>query len=90
MCDKTNHKDKVLIVDEDKNVKDKMRVMLEEDGFEVFECNDCIEAYELLKNKMMDLVLVNIEKACDEGIDAIEKIKADYPNLPLVVTSHTV
>ena len=85
-----NLKENILIVDEDIKVRNKMRSMLEEDGFSILECNNCDEAYEIICNDEISLVLVNIDKACDEGIDAIEKIKAEFPNTPLVVTSHTV
>jgi DNA-binding NtrC family response regulator len=83
-------KDVILIVDEDAAMRAKMRVVLEEDQYDVMECNDCWEADQLVRDHKIELVLVNIDKACDDGIDAIEKIRKDYPNLPLVVTSHAV
>lgn len=86
----TTEKDFVLIVDPDVNVREKMRVVLEEDGYTVLQCDDCHAADAIIRQRKIDLVLVNIDQACDDGIDAIEIIRKDFPKLPLVVTSHTV
>lgn len=83
-------KDFVLIVDPDASVREKMRGILQEDGYEVLECDDCFAADGIIRRRKIDLVLVNIDQACDEGIDAIEIIRRDFPSLPLVVTSHSV
>lgn len=82
--------DRVLVVDPDAAVRAKVRGILEEDGYRVFECDDCFAALPVIRAETIDLVLVNIEQACDSGIDAIEAIRKEYPTLPLVVTSHAV
>ena len=80
--------DRILVVDPDVKVRARVRGILEGDGYRVFECDDCFAALPVIRAESVDLVLVNIEQACDSGIDAIEAIRKEYPNLPLVVTSH--
>lgn len=80
--------DRILVVDPDAKVRARVRGILEKDGYRVHECDDCFAALPLIRAETIDLVLVNIEQACDSGIDAIEAIRKEYPNLPLVVTSH--
>lgn len=82
--------DRILVVDPDPAVRGRVRGILEEDGYRVFECDDCFAALPVIRAESVDLVLVNIEQACDTGIDAIEAIRKEYPALPLVVTSHAV
>ncbi len=82
---------KILIVEDNVIIADDMQSMLEEIGYEVVG-NVIIyeQAVEVLKNKKVDLVLIDIILASDKtGIDLGEHIRANY-NIPFIfVTSNS-
>ena len=50
----------ILVVDDDKEIADSIKIYLEEEGYNVFECYDGEKAIEILKKKDIHLVLLDI------------------------------
>lgn len=51
---------KILVVDDDLNICELLKLYLENDGYVVFTANDGQEAVEMFQNKTPDLVLLDI------------------------------
>lgn len=66
-------KKKILIVDDDRNICDLLRIYLEDAGYETHQCYDGRSALEFLKGRSVDLVLLDIMLP---GIDGWEVCKA--------------
>lgn len=82
---------KILIVEDNVIIADDMQSMLEEIGYEIVDNVIVYEqAIEVLKNKHVDLVLIDIILASDKtGIDLGKHIRENY-NIPFIfVTSNS-
>jgi two-component system, NtrC family, response regulator len=81
--------DTILIVDDEKNYPLILSAVLAEEGFETLTAHSGLEALELLANSDIDLVLTDMKMPSMDGIDLLERIKQENPNLPVIVmTAH--
>jgi len=79
----------VLIVDDEKNYPPILGAVLEEEGFEALTANSGAETLEILKNSDVDLVLADMKMPSMDGIELLERIKANDPDLPVIMmTAH--
>lgn len=51
---------KILIADDEAEIRDVLRLYLEKDGYEVAEASDGVEAMEKLRKEKPDLVILDI------------------------------
>ncbi len=75
----------ILIVDDEKNYPRILSAVLEEEGFETFCANSGYEAFEILKNIDVDLVLTDMKMPKMDGIELLEKIKDKDKELPVIM-----
>jgi len=79
----------VLIVDDEKNYPPILGAVLEEEGFEALTANSGAETLEILKNSDVDMVLADMKMPSMDGIELLERIKANDPDLPVIMmTAH--
>jgi nitrogen regulation protein NR(I) len=76
---------KILIVDDEESVRYSFRKLFREPGCEIIEASNGLEAIAVIKNDLPDLVLMDIEMPGLNGLDAIQKIKALHPQLPVII-----
>ncbi len=79
-------KQKILVVDDDKEILFSLSKLLEYDGFEVVQARDGIEALEQLDKEKPDLILLDIMMPKLDGISALMKIR-ESNHLPVIVLS---
>lgn len=70
---------KVLIVDDNKQVRTLLREYLPTSVDEIFECSDGGEAFSFFKKHQPDWVLMDWEMPKMNGITAIREIIAEFP-----------
>ena len=58
---------KILIADDEAEIRELLRLYLEKDGYEVFEAADGIEALALLKQEKIDLAVLDIMMPGPDG-----------------------
>jgi CheY-like chemotaxis protein len=82
---------RILLVDDEPEIRVLTRMMLEKEGYNVVEAGDGAEALEKLKVEAIDLVLLDImmpgTKGSEEGWDVCERIKAneELKHIPVVM-----
>jgi DNA-binding NtrC family response regulator len=81
----------VLVVDDDPGIRESFQLVLE-DAYEVVEAADGRQALEILGNRQVDLVLLDIRLPEMDGIEVLERIKAldDSVEVILVTAVKTV
>lgn len=77
----------VLIVDDDPHLRELMKVFLKEEGFELAEAGDGREALEVLAEKRVDLVLLDIMMPNMDGWQLCRKIQEHYELPVLMLTA---
>ena len=60
-------------------------MFLEQKGYEVETANNGSDAVEMVHNEHFDIVFLDEQMPGISGVEALEKIKADFPNLPVVM-----
>ncbi len=79
--------EKVLIVDDIKDDRLLYRIILEEEGYEVSEAKNAIEALKLLDRQRFNIVLTDIIMPAVNGIELTRKITRNYPDIEVIAMS---
>jgi DNA-binding NtrC family response regulator len=77
----------VLIIDDEKSVRDSIRMILEYERFEVIEAVDGEIGLKELTDRHVDLVLLDVKMSGMDGIEVLQKIKTRTPDVPVVMVS---
>ena len=77
---------KILVCDDDKEIVEAIEIYLTQDGHQVLEAYDGIEAVEILKKESVDLLIMDIMMPRMDGIRATLKIRKEN-NIPIIILS---
>ena len=77
--------DTVLIVDDEKNYPPILAAILQEEGYETLTANSGQDALEILKHSDVDLILTDYKMPTMNGIELLERVKAEDPDLPVIM-----
>lgn len=76
----------VLVVDDEKLIRDVVKEYLEVYNYQVYEANDGFEAIEEVKNNEIDLIIMDIMMPKMDGYMAVKEIKK-IRNIPVIMLS---
>lgn len=76
---------KILVIDDDRDMCLLLKRFLSKHGFEVIEANTSKRAYELLETPDFDLVLCDFRLDGTDGKSMLIKIKEKYPEVPVII-----
>ena len=77
----------ILVVDDEASILQSLEGILGDEGFEVVIAGSGLEALEKVEEMMPDLVLLDIWMSGLDGIETLEKMKALYPRLQVIMMS---
>ncbi|MDE5413239.1 response regulator transcription factor [Alkalihalobacterium chitinilyticum] len=77
---------KILIVDDEKDIRNLISVYLENEGMQTIQAEDAIEALKLLEKQDFDLIILDIMMPKMDGIEACMKIRQER-NMPIIMLS---
>ena len=77
----------VLVVDDEKAVRDSIRMILEYEKFDVHEAQDAESAASRVEGGEFDLVLLDIKMPGEDGLKVLRRIRQSHPDLPVVMIS---
>ncbi len=84
-------KGKIIIVDDEQDVRDVIRLQLEQKGFNILEATNGQEAIDLLRtgDNMVNvgLILCDIRMPKVNGVECIDFLKREAPGVPVVVVT---
>jgi len=78
---------RVLVVDDDNNVRRFFRCLLERAHYEVTEADDGDVALRVLKKSLPDVVITDVLMPNREGLELIQDIKSHYPHIKVIALS---
>jgi two-component system response regulator GlrR len=80
---------KLLVVDDDRNLLELMKMRLEASGFDVAAARDEDEARSLLSEQSFDLAVFDLQLVHQDGISLMEEAHSVLPGLPVIIlTAH--
>lgn len=74
-----------LVVDDSPTQAIELQLRLTRAGFEVRTAGGCIEAMTLLEQARPDIVLTDLEMPELDGLELVQRIRAKYPGLPVIL-----
>ena len=77
----------ILVVDDEERIRQSLNGVLKDEGYEVGEAKDGIQALKQIESDPPDAVLLDIWMPGMDGIETLERIKAQIPNLPVIMIS---
>ncbi|HEY6104797.1 MAG TPA: sigma-54 dependent transcriptional regulator, partial [Anaeromyxobacteraceae bacterium] len=80
-------KQTVLVVDDEKNIRKTLRMVLESEGYAVAEAETGEQALELLRSEPVDLGLFDIRLPGMDGLTLLERARELWRDLPVIVVS---
>ncbi len=79
---------KILVVDDSRTSRKILRGLLESAGHEVVgEATNGLEGYDMYSNLKPDIVTLDITMPVLDGIEALKKIKGDFPDAKVVMVT---
>jgi len=81
------HDAKILLVDDDPDIRELMRLYIAAEGLEVIEAGNGKEAIELLNKGAVNLVVLDIMMPYMDGWELCREIRRRYPDLPLLMVT---
>ncbi|MEJ2129648.1 MAG: response regulator [Woeseiaceae bacterium] len=78
---------KVLIIDDEKDVRIVLKEVLQRAGYEAAVAADAREGLEKLEADGADLVITDVIMPGMDGVATVEKIRESYPGMPIIVIS---
>ena len=68
-------KARVLVVDDEKDIRELIKFYLNKEGFEVLEAGDGEEALEIFENEYIDLGIIDVMMPVMDGFELVENLK---------------
>jgi DNA-binding response OmpR family regulator len=78
-------KKRVLITDDDGSIRESLKRLLEENGYDVMVAEDGERALALTEAERVDLMLLDLEMPRRDGWDVLESLSERKPVMPVVV-----
>ena len=69
--------DRILLVEDDKEIREGVEIFLKSQGYEVFQAADGLEGLEILKNQPIDLAIVDVMMPRMDGITTVSYTHLD-------------
>ena len=73
----------VLIAEDEKDIRNLLKLQLEQEGYSVFAAKDGLEALEIIQNKTIDLAVLDVMMPRLDGFNLLRKIRLTS-NLPVI------
>ncbi|GBD38519.1 Transcriptional regulatory protein OmpR [bacterium HR37] len=78
---------KILIVDDEPNVRLVYKEVLSEKGYEVLEAESSRETFDILNRESIDLLVLDIKLRYESGLDILQRVSKQFPQIPVVLCS---
>ncbi len=75
----------ILIVDDEKSLRDFLVIMLEEEGYQVATASGVDKAIKLIHENIFDLILTDIRMGSSNGLDVLDAARSVLPDTPVVM-----
>ncbi len=78
---------RILVIDDDAQVRQMLKQTLERAGYEVVDAADGAKGIKFYRDEPTDLVITDIIMPEKEGIETIMELKRDFPDVKIIAVS---
>ena len=80
-----NTKGRILIIEDEKSLKEVLRILLEEEGYEITTASNGLEGMDYIQNDIFDLVVTDIKMPKADGFEVLKKVKEISPSTIVIM-----
>lgn len=81
--------DRVLIVDDETNIRKVLKALVEQQGYSASEARDGMEAISCLKKEEIHTIITDLRMPHLDGMGFLKRISDQYPDIPvIIITAH--
>jgi two-component system nitrogen regulation response regulator NtrX len=77
----------VLIIDDEPGIRHTLASILEDEKYKVFTAEDAVRGIEIINHEIIDIIFLDVQLPNLGGIDALEKIRKEWPALEIIMIS---
>lgn len=77
----------VLVIDDEKGIRDVLKDILEDEGHEVFVAEDGPDGLQIMEGNRIDLIILDVWLPNMGGIDVLKEVKARSPETEVIIIS---
>jgi len=81
---------KILIIDDEKIIRDKVGKILKDDGHDVLVAKDGIEGINIIKNDIIELVIMDVIMPKKGGIETLMELQNITKNMKIIIITGKV
>jgi CheY-like chemotaxis protein len=78
---------RLLVTDDDPDMRESMRLLLEREGYEVALARNGSQAFELQQRQAADLLITDIFMPETDGLETIERFRSAFPRVRILAMS---
>jgi len=78
---------RILIIDDEPQIRSMLKLMLERDGYEVVEAPDGVEGIKVYRQNPADLIITDLIMPNKDGIGMIIELKKEFPDVKIIAMS---
>lgn len=78
---------KILVIDDERPIRDSLKGVLEDEGYKVFTAEDGFSGIKSVREIVPDVVLLDIWMPGKDGVEALKEIKEELPQIPVIMMS---
>lgn len=76
---------KILVVDDDDDLREIMFSIFQAQGFTVLEADNGIKAFDIVQKEKVDLLVSDIRMPGGDGLTLLQKVRLYNPKIPVVI-----
>jgi len=77
----------ILVVDDEKSIRTLYAEELGDEGYEVITTEKCEDVADLITSEEVSVVVLDIRMDDCDGLDLLQKLRNDYPTLPVILNT---
>jgi two-component system response regulator PilR (NtrC family) len=82
-----HHKGNILVIEDEKSMREVLRILLEEEGYQLTAAADGLEGVECIRNNLYDLVITDIKMPGADGFEVLRTVKAVAPDTVVIMVT---
>jgi len=79
------HRGKILIVEDEKSMREVLKILLEGEGYEVTTASDGLEGISLIEKDIFDLIITDMKMPKADGFEVLKRIKEISPDTIVIM-----
>ncbi len=82
-----NAKGKILVIEDERSMREVLKILLEEEGYEVSAASDGLEGMEAIRSNIFDLVITDIKMPGADGFEVLKMVKDVFPGTIVIMVT---